>query len=69
MNGKQTLYVDQWGNQFRAKTVAELRDQIGMGGSRVVKMYEDKRDGTRVHTGYVVGDHWLTAYQAVEIPA
>lgn len=61
------LYVDQWGNRFYARTVRELRSQIGMGGSRVSKMYVDRKDGTVAHTGYVIGPHWLTAYEAVEV--
>ena len=66
MNGKPLLYIDQWGNRFWAVTVKELRSQIGMGGSRVSKMYVDKKDGSAVHVGYVVGQHWLTAYQRME---
>ena len=66
MNKKPTLYLDQYGNRFWAKTVKELREQIGMGGSRVSKMYRDKKNGGVVHVGYVVGSHWLTAYQPVE---
>ena len=69
MNGKQTLYFDQWGNRFWAKTVKELRRKIEGGGSRVGKMYRDKKDGSIVHVGYVIGSHWLTAYRPVEIPA
>lgn len=61
-----TLYIDQYGTQFYAATIKELRSKIGMGGSRVSKMYVDKKDGTTVHIGYVVGKHWLTAYQRVE---
>ena len=66
MNGKFTLYIDQYGNKFSAKTVKELRDQIGMGGTKVSKQYTDKKDGSTVHTGYVIGQHWLTAFQPVE---
>ncbi len=66
MRGKQTLYVDQYGSRFWAKTVKELRGMIGMGGSRLSKMYVDKKDGRTVHVGYVIGQHWLTAYQPVE---
>lgn len=66
MQNKPTLYLDQYGNRFWAKTIKELRNQIGMGGSRVSKMYRDKKDGSVVHVGYVVGSHWLTAYQPVE---
>jgi hypothetical protein len=63
MKGKPTLYIDQWGSRWWAKTVKELREQIG---GRVSKMYVDKKDGRSVHIGYVVGQHWLTAYQRVE---
>lgn len=66
MNGELTLYIDQWGSKYWAKTVKELRERVGMGGSRVSKMYRDKKDGRTVHVGYVVGEHWLTAYRPVE---
>jgi hypothetical protein len=69
MNGKPMLYLDQYGNRFWAKTIKELRNQIGMGGSKVSKMYQGKKDGSTVHTGYVVGQHWLTAFKRVEIKA
>ena len=62
----QTLYIDQYGNRWWARTVKELRSVIGMGGSRVSKMYQDKKDGRTVHVGYIVGTHWLTAFQPVE---
>ena len=29
MNGNQTLYIDQWNNHYWAKTVKELRSQVG----------------------------------------
>lgn len=64
MNGKFTLYIDQYGNKFTARTLAELREQIP---GKVEKMYKDKVDGKTVHCGYIVGQHWLTAYQPVEI--
>ena len=66
MNGKQTLYIDQWGNHWHSNTVKDLRSQIGMGGKKVSKIYRDKTDGSLVHVGYVVGKHWLTAYQPIE---
>lgn len=61
-----TLYLDQYGNRFYARTVKELRAQIGMGGSRVSRMYQDKKDGRTVCTGYVIGTHWLSAFAPVE---
>ena len=69
MNGKRMLYVDQWGNRFVARTVKELRAQVGMGGGRVSTMYADRGDGAHFKVGYVIGGHWLTRYAPVEIPA
>lgn len=67
MKGRLMLYVDQYGNRWYAETVEELRRKIG--GGRVSKMYRDKKDGKAVHTGYVVGKHWCTAYVPYEVPA
>ena len=66
MNGKQTLYLDQHGCRYWASTVKQLRKQIANGGSRVTKMYRDKKDGSTAHVGYVIGDRWLSAYRQVE---
>jgi hypothetical protein len=59
MNGQMMLYLDQRGNPFWAKTLKELREQVK---GAVSKMYVDKKDGSTKHVGYVIGDHWLTAY-------
>ena len=67
MNGVLTLYVDQFGGKWYAKTVKDLRDQIG--GGHVSKMYIDKKDGATVHVGYVVGRLWCRMYRPVEITA
>jgi hypothetical protein len=67
MNGKIMLYLDQFGNRFWAHSVRELRERIG--GGRVSKLYQDKRDGSAVHIGYVIGQHWLSAFVPVERPA
>lgn len=67
MNGKLMLYIDQYGNKWHARTVSELREQIG--GGKISKMYIDKADGRTVHIGYIVGQHWCRAYMPVELPA
>ena len=67
MNGQPILYVDQWGNRWRVRTVRELHKRIG--GGRLSKMFRDKADGDTVHCGYVVGQHWCTAYRPIELPA
>lgn len=66
MKNKQTLFIDQWGNRFYSKTIKKLRSQINRGSSRVSKMYRDTKNGT-IQVGYVIGKHWLTAYQPVEL--
>ena len=63
------LWIDQYGNKYWARTVKELRSKIGMGGSRVRKMYCDMKVGPPKHTGYVIGNHWLTGYTPMRNPA
>jgi len=59
------LYVDQYGNKFYAPSLAELRKQIP---GRVYPMYVDKKDGSTMRVGVVIGDHWLTEYIPNEQP-
>lgn len=63
------LYLDQYGNRFYAKTRKELQQQIANGHSRVSIMYCDLKDGSTVKTGYVIGEHWLTAFIPERRPA
>ena len=65
MNGNFRLWLDQYGNRFTSRTLKELRQQIS---GRCAKMYVD-RNGRSVHVGYVIGQHWLSMYAPVEIPA
>lgn len=58
------FFMDQYGNRFTACNRKELTAQIP---GHVSKLYVDKVDGTTAHVGYVVGQHWCTAYAAVEI--
>ena len=63
MRKSPRLFVDlRTGEHFFARTVKELRSQIGNGGSRVRKMYRDTSSGT-FHVGYVIGQHWLEMYK------
>jgi len=67
MNGRTILYIDQHSSKFWAQSVRALVAQLG--GGRVSKMFCDKKDGRTVHTGYVIGNHWLSAFAPVELPA
>ena len=65
MRRAATLYIDQYGNQFVASTIKELREQIP---GRCSRMYIDRKDGSTLHVGYVIGQHWLTMFRRVEVP-
>lgn len=65
MKGQLTLFLDQYGNHFYSRTLRELRSQIP---GRICKMYRDTKRGS-VHVGYVIGRHWLAAFQPIELPA
>ena len=57
---KHTLWIDQYGTQWRAATIKELKEKVG--GGRVSKMYVDGKDGRTYHVGYVIGRHWLKGF-------
>jgi hypothetical protein len=64
---KHYLWIDQYGYKLWARTAKELREKCG--GGRISKMYRDKADGSSVHCGYVIGQHWFSKYEPVERPA
>ncbi len=64
MNGKQVLYIDQYGERIWAHTVKELRKKAGSG--RVFKIYRDRGEKT-IHVGYGVGQRWFSAFVPLEV--
>lgn len=65
MNGKHTLYVDQYGNKYFANSAKDLKKQIGKGA--ISAMYADKKDGSTVKVGYIIGEFWCRAFAPIEI--
>lgn len=61
------LYVSQYGGRYYAKTLKDLKAKVG--GGSVSIMYTDKKDGSTVKSGYVIGNLWLTAYVPFEVKA
>lgn len=61
------LWLDQYGQHIFARTVKELREKSG--GGRVSKQYVDRKDGTVLHVGYVIGSRWFTRFARVEVQA
>jgi len=69
MKKELLMYMDQYGYKYHASTIKELKKAVCpyTKSPKVSKMYRDKKDGRIVHVGYIVSDHWLTAYKPVEI--
>lgn len=64
---KMLLYIDQYGNQYKASSRKNLVKAVSPYGSpKVSIMYRDKADGSTVRCGYTVGNHWLIAYEPIE---
>lgn len=62
-----SLYIDQYGYKYHASNRKELIKAVSPYGSpKVSIMYQDKKDGSTVRVGYIVGDYWLTEYKRIE---
>ena len=59
------IFVDQHGDLVWARTVKELREKVG--GGHVSTMYRDKKDGSVVRCGYVIGRRWFSRFAPVKI--
>ena len=56
--------IDQYGQTYhnlgkypRKELLARLRYR------KAEKMYQDKKDGSTMHCGYVIGRNWITLYE------
>jgi hypothetical protein len=52
-------FIDQYNQIHIAKSVKELQSNLG---GRCSKMYQDSKDGTIYHIGYVIGSLWCIEY-------
>lgn len=64
------LGIDQYGNHYTLKKHPrkELVNDHHLAG-RIYKMYNEDRNGNTKHTGYVIGDKWVSIYQVHEFKA
>lgn len=70
-DGKPVLFIDQYGDRFWARSLAELRGQCP---GAVTAQYNDRKDGSTVRNGYAIGvgganERWLTAFKPIEFAA
>ena len=63
------MYLDQYGCKYLARSLKELKKEVcpHIDYPKTSIMYKDKKVGTTVRCGYIVSDHWLTAYIPYEI--
>ncbi len=62
---KYVMAVNQYGNTLHGLDAAHPRKSLleRLGVSNCKKQYQDKEDGSCVHTGYIVGHDWYTLYE------
>lgn len=61
------IAIDQYGQTFRIKQHPrkELCEQLGSSHADI--MYQDKKDGSTVKTGYVIAGLWLSIFKLTPI--
>ena len=57
------MAVNQYGNTYHGLTHPRKDLLARLGRSHADKMYVDKTDGSVSHTGYIIGDEWLSIYK------
>ena len=63
MAHKLYMGIDQYGMHYHGLKHPRKELSEALGNTHVSKMYCDKSDGTVKHTGYVIGNHWITLYE------
>ncbi len=61
---KNYMSIDQYGQTYHdlgKHPRKELMERLGC--QHISKMYCDKKDGSTVHVGYLIGQHWWRLYE------
>ena len=67
-NMKNIMGIDQYGQTYHKLGKyprKELLERLGY--KKADKMYRDKKDGSTVHCGYVIGRNWISLYEVKPI--
>jgi len=60
---KFILGIDQYGTIYHNLGKYPRKELLNrLGYTNASKMYRDKKDGSTVHSGYVIGGYWITLY-------
>jgi hypothetical protein len=65
---KYIMGIDQYGGMYHdlgEYPRKELMNRLFRKNAQ--KMYRDKKDGSSLHCGYVVGQYWITLYEVEPI--
>jgi hypothetical protein len=63
-----TMGIDQYGQHYDDLGKYPRKALIEkIGYRKAEKMYIDKKDGTTVHIGYIIGGLWITLYRVSRI--
>jgi hypothetical protein len=57
------MAIDQYGQTYHGLEHPRKDLCKRLGRSHVDRMYQDKKDGSVVHVGYIIGGLWLTLYR------
>jgi hypothetical protein len=57
------MAIDQYGNTFHGLTHPRKDLMAKLYVKHAEKMYQDKLDGSTVHTGYIIAGLWLAVYE------
>ena len=60
--------IDQYGQTYHDLGKYPRKELLNrLGYKKADKMYQDKKDGSVVHCGYVIGGNWITLYEVKSI--
>ena len=60
---KMYMAIDQYGHTYHGLKHPRKKLSERLCNSHVEKMYQDKKNGTTVFCGYVIGGLWLQLYE------
>jgi hypothetical protein len=61
---KFIIGIDQYGETYHNLGKYPRKELLKrLGYKKADKMYRDKKDGSAVHSGYVIGGNWINLYQ------
>jgi hypothetical protein len=61
---KFIMGIDQYGDTYHNLGKYPRKELLNrLGYKKADKMYRDKKDGSVVHCGYVIGGRWINLYE------